>query len=287
MSHLNSKNSLPFVRARRQTFSWITSAAVRGLTQYTGQPKNALPVNIILDDVPQLPKSDEDKPYNWTDPKQATYGPLSDKQENDVTPTWVRRARKDAFFDAIRNWKPNQQLQALGLDTKYKLQYVLDKENQNRYQHTILILSDDDDAMVASEIATTIKVRQLDDQAIGNDQQVSNGRGRGRGYKNDSSQVSSGRGRGRGRNQENDSSQTIGTNQQLASDRGQGRGFERNRQFDNGRGRGRGRGQDSGQGQATVDTEQRTGGPLRLPRSNEQPSWADKVKNTPSTEIVE
>jgi len=112
-----------------------------------GKPKAEYPSTVILDNQLEM---DQNHPTIWVNPKQAEVGPLRDKVEGQESRGWL--ARKNGFFRALRAWRPTHELGALGLDTKFKLEYILDKENGNQYVHTVLHLSDGDEAYAPSSL---------------------------------------------------------------------------------------------------------------------------------------
>jgi len=129
-------------RTYNQTLHWVTRAAIRGLAPYVGRPKSEYPAELILDE--QL-DFDANHPTIWIHPKQEEVGPLRERVEGQENRGWL--ARKNGFFRALRAWRPTHELGGLGLNTKFKLEYRLDRDNGNKYLHTVLHLSDGDDAM--------------------------------------------------------------------------------------------------------------------------------------------
>ena len=134
-------------RTEHQTFSWIDRAAVLGLAKFVGQPKEDLPVQVVLDE--QL-TVDSEHPNMWVKPTQDRVGPLRDRVEDDDDLNRGWRDRKNAFFNAVRKWRPtlSRGVGALSLDTKFRLEYILDKNNNNAYVQTVLHLTDGDDGLV-------------------------------------------------------------------------------------------------------------------------------------------
>jgi len=133
------------VRTFGQTLNWVTRASIRGLAGLVNKSPEEYPKEIVLDT--QL-QQDSNFPNIWVSPIQDNIGPLSVNPETGKTSL----AKKNGFFRAIRQWRPTHEIGALNIQSKFKLRYVLDSENENKYKHTVLILTNDEDAHAPQQL---------------------------------------------------------------------------------------------------------------------------------------
>ena len=95
-----------------RTQQWITLSSIRGLAPFSCQDKSCYPEWICLD-------------------RQL---------ECEYTPTRGGQGY-DAFFEAIRQWRPNRYIGALRIDSSFRLECILDPEDN--YRETRLYLTGD------------------------------------------------------------------------------------------------------------------------------------------------
>ena len=127
----------PFdVKTYTFTLSWLTRASIRALAPFVGNTE--YPKSFILDNQLEFNPS---TPNIWVKPTEGKYAPLRWAEEGEKIFNY--KGKKNAFFMAIKKWRPTLELAALGFETGYRLEFVLDKENGNRYVHTLLHLTPD------------------------------------------------------------------------------------------------------------------------------------------------
>lgn len=122
----------------KNTLRWLTLSTLKAIAPLVGQDKSSYPVSIVLDSILE---PNPNFPNTWVNPTIGKFAPLRRGEEGEKIPNF--KGRRNAFFMAVKRWRPPQELSILGLDTKYKASFVLDKENANRYVHTIVSFGDD------------------------------------------------------------------------------------------------------------------------------------------------
>lgn len=154
-----------------QTIHWVTRAVMVALQPLVGKDKSEYPSEIVLDNLLSV---DPEHPDYWINPTQETIGPIRPRIEGQDNRGWL--ARKNGFFRALRAWRPNEEVEQLGLDTKYKVEYVLDKVDKNQYLHTVIKLSDD-----GYDTVKFVRRQQESSEIVHPVPTGGRGRGRGRG----------------------------------------------------------------------------------------------------------
>lgn len=122
----------------KNTLRWLTLATLKAVAPIVGQDKSSYPESIVLDGVLE---SNPSFPNTWVNPTIGKFAPLRRGEEGEKIPNF--KGRRNAYFMAVKRWRPPQELAILGLDTKYKASFVLDRENSNRYVHTVISFGDD------------------------------------------------------------------------------------------------------------------------------------------------